>query len=170
MVNPTTLSNLALLFSAWGGAFLVALWLSLIFWTIRDIRGRTADNMLRIIGVIIVAILFLPGVLIYLVIRPPQTLEEEYQQILEEEALLHTIESAHHCPGCSRRADEKWIVCPDCQTRLKKTCHHCSRLMELHWNICPFCGIPAPGMRKEGVTLDEAIRPSPQESQAEEQL
>ncbi len=164
MLDPTAVSNLVLLLTAWGGAFLVALWASLIFWTFRDIRGRTADNMLRLFGVLVVAILFLPGIVIYLIIRPTQTIEEEYQQTLEEEALLQAIESTQHCPGCSRRVDEKWMVCPDCQTRLKKTCHHCTKLMELHWNICPYCGIPAPGMRKEGLTLDEAIRPSPSEN------
>jgi len=165
MIDPTAVSNLVLLFSAWGGAFLVALWASLIFWTFRDIRGRTADNMLRLFGVLVVSILFLPGILIYLIIRPTKTIEEEYQQTLEEEALLQAIESTQHCPGCSRRVDEKWMVCPDCQTRLKKTCHHCTKLMELHWNICPYCGIPAPGMKKEGLTLDEAIRPSPSENE-----
>jgi len=30
--------------------------------------------------------------------------------------------------------------------------------MDLPWNICPYCGAPAPGMRKEGVTMDEALR------------
>jgi len=168
MLDPTVISNLVLILSAWGGAFLIALWLSIIFWTFRDVRSRTADNMLRILAILVAAILFLPGVLIYLVLRPNRTLEEEYQQTLEEEALLHTIESAHHCPGCSRRVEEKWMVCPDCQTRLKKTCHHCRGLMELHWNICPFCGTPAPGMRKEGLTLDEAIRPSPSEVSSDE--
>ena len=36
--------------------------------------------------------------------------------------------------------------------------------MELPWNICPFCGTPAPGMRREHLTLDEALRPLPDES------
>jgi hypothetical protein len=31
--------------------------------------------------------------------------------------------------------------------------------MELPWNICPNCGTPAPGMRREHLTLDEALRP-----------
>ena len=31
--------------------------------------------------------------------------------------------------------------------------------MELPWNICPHCGTPAPGMRREGITLDDALRP-----------
>jgi hypothetical protein len=30
--------------------------------------------------------------------------------------------------------------------------------MELPWNICPFCGTPAPGMRLEGSSMDEALR------------
>ena len=29
--------------------------------------------------------------------------------------------------------------------------------MELPWNICPYCGTPAPGMRKEGISMDEAL-------------
>ena len=40
--------------------------------------------------------------------------------------------------------------------------------MELPWNICPFCGTPAPGMRREHLTLDEALRPLGVESEVEE--
>lgn len=167
MLDPTLVSNLILILSAWGGAFLLALWLSLIFWAYRDIQTRSSDQLMRILAVLVVTVLFLPGVVVYLVLRPRQTLEEEYQVTLEEEALLHTIESAHHCPGCSRRTDEHWVVCPDCHTRLKKTCHHCSRLMELHWNLCPHCGTPAPGMRKEALSLDEALRPTSAEASAD---
>ena len=39
-LDPTTLSNVLLLLTAWGGAFVLALWLSLIFWTYRDVRSR----------------------------------------------------------------------------------------------------------------------------------
>jgi hypothetical protein len=35
--------------------------------------------------------------------------------------------------------------------------------MELPWNICPFCGTPAPGMRKEGATMDDVLRSLPEE-------
>jgi len=42
--------------------------------------------------------------------------------------------------------------------------------MELPWNICPFCGTPAPGMRREHLTLDEALRPLPEESGEDEQV
>jgi RNA polymerase subunit RPABC4/transcription elongation factor Spt4 len=172
--DPTSLSNLALIVTAWGGAFLAALWLSLVLWTYRDIRGRARDPLARVLAVLVVAVLFLPGIVIYLILRPPKTLEEEYQQTLEEEALLQAIEEVSLCPGCSRRVKDNWTVCPGCHTKLKKSCHHCGKLMELGWNLCPYCSTPTPGMRREGLTLDEALRPlspnldeEPEQSEAE---
>jgi RNA polymerase subunit RPABC4/transcription elongation factor Spt4 len=165
--DPTALGNFLLILTAWGGAFLAALWLSLVIWTYRDIRRRTKDPLARILAVLVVAVLFLPGIVIYLILRPARSLDEEYQHTLEEEALLQAIEDAALCPGCGRRIRDNWIVCPNCHTKLKKTCHQCSRLMELPWNLCPFCGAPEPGMRREGLTLDEALRPAPAEEEPE---
>ncbi len=160
-IDPPILSNLIMGLSAWAAAFLVALWLSLIIWTYRDIRSRARDPLLRTLAIIIVALLFLPGIIIYLVLRPAHTLEEEYQHTLEEEALLQSIEEVPVCPGCGRHIQESWMVCPSCRTRLKKPCHHCRKLMELSWNLCPYCGTPAPGMRRENMTMDDIIRPTP---------
>jgi RNA polymerase subunit RPABC4/transcription elongation factor Spt4 len=111
-----------------------------------------------ILAVLVVAVLFLPGILIYMILRPPETLEEEYQRTLEEEALLQTIEDIPLCPGCGRHTKEKWMVCPNCHTRLKKTCHQCGNLMELPWNLCPHCGTASPGMRRDNLSLDDALR------------
>jgi RNA polymerase subunit RPABC4/transcription elongation factor Spt4 len=162
-LNPASFSNLVLIGTAFAAAFTAALWLSLIIWAYRDIRRRARDPLLRILAILIVAVLFLPGILIYLIIRPPLTLEEEYQRTLEEEALLQTIENNALCPGCGRRATEDWMICPNCNTKLKKKCHHCGRLMELPWNLCPFCGTPAPGMRRENLSMDDALRVLAQE-------
>ncbi len=147
--------------AAWGAAFLVALWLSLIFWTYRDMRSRARDPFTRILAVIIVTLLFLPGMAIYLIMRPRQTLEDEYQHTLEEEALLQSIEDPPVCPGCGRRIKDNWLLCPTCHIRLKKVCHQCRKLMELSWNLCPYCGTPAPGMRRENQTMDDVTRPAP---------
>jgi hypothetical protein len=163
MIDPAALSNVVLILTAWGGAFLAALWLSLIFWTYRDIRNRAHDPLARILAVLVVAVLFIPGVVIYLILRPARTLEEEYQQTLEEEALLQAVEESPLCPGCGRRVRENWIVCPNCHTKLKKNCHQCGKPMELPWNLCPYCATPAPGMRRENITLEEALRPLPAE-------
>lgn len=165
--DPSSFGNLILILTAWGGAFLAALWLSLVIWTYRDIRRRARDPLARILAVLVVAILFLPGIVIYLILRPPRTLEQEYQHTLEEEALLQAIEDASLCPGCGRRTKDNWLVCPNCHTKLKKTCHNCGKHMELPWNLCPYCGTPTPGMRREGLTLDEALQPVPLESEDE---
>ena len=157
--DPPSLSDIPLLLAAWGGAFFAALWLSLIIWTYRDIRSRARDTLSRIFAVLVVAVLFIPGSVIYLILRPPRTLEEDYQHTLEEEALLQSIEESTLCPGCSRRIKDNWIICPHCHTKLKKNCYQCGKLMELPWNLCPYCATPAPGMRRENLTLDEALRP-----------
>ena len=120
--------------------------------------------MLRTLAILVVVILFLPGLLIYFILRPAHTVEEEYQRTLEEEALLQTIEDTPECPGCNRRIAADWQVCPSCHTRLKKACHQCGKLMELAWDLCPYCGAPTPGMRKENLSMDEALQHLPREN------
>jgi hypothetical protein len=167
-LDPVFASNLVLFATALGAGFVAALWLSLIFWTFRDIRVRSRDRLARPLAVLVVAILFLPGVLIYFILRPRASQEEEYQRTLEEEALLQTIEENPLCPGCGRRIKEDWVACPSCYTRLRKPCHQCGRLMELSWNLCPYCATPVPGMRKENITLEDALTLLPAQPESEE--
>jgi RNA polymerase subunit RPABC4/transcription elongation factor Spt4 len=157
-LDPSFLSSFFLVLTGFGGAFLAALWISLVVWTYRDIRNRARDPLVHVLSALLVGVLNIPGVLVYLILRPPRTLEEEYQRTLEEETLLQSLEDLSLCPGCERRVKDDWQVCPNCQTKLKKPCHHCGRLMELPWNICPYCGTPAPGMRREEIDVDDALR------------
>ena len=122
------------------GALLAALWLSLIIWAFRDMRSRSQDPFAHILAALLVAALPVMGVIIYLILRPSETLAEGFERALEEEALLQEIEERPHCPGCSRTVQSDWILCPYCHTRLKKACPDCNSLMELQWNLCPFCG------------------------------
>ncbi len=161
ILDSPTLSNLTLVAAGFAAAFIAALWISLVIWTYRDIRSRSRDPLLRILAVLVTAVLFLPGVLVYLLLRPRYTLEDEYQRTLEEEALLQTIEEKPLCPGCSRQIHPDWQVCPNCHTRLKKPCHYCGKLMELSWNLCPYCGAAVPGMRREKLTMDDALQNLP---------
>jgi RNA polymerase subunit RPABC4/transcription elongation factor Spt4 len=154
----SSLGNLFTYFTAFFGAFLAATWLSLVFWTYRDIRSRSQDRLAHIFAALVVAVLNLFGLVIYLILRPPQTLNEAYQHTLEEEALLSQIEERSSCPGCGTHIHDDWQVCPHCHTRLRKSCARCGRLMELPWQICPYCSTPAPGVRTEGlVPEDEAL-------------
>lgn len=156
-------SDFSLTLTAIAAGFLAALWLSLAVWTFRDIRRRARDPFTRILAVLLVLLLFLPGLLLYLILRPSITLEEEYQHTLEEEALLQNIEDAPLCPGCNRRIQPDWMVCPSCHTLLKKRCPNCSKLMELPWNLCPYCATPLPGVRLEGEPRGDGLADLPDE-------
>ena len=90
-------------------------------------------------------------------LRPQITLEEEYQKTLEEEALLQAIEDQPVCPGCERRISADWQVCPNCHTKLRKSCQKCGKLMDLPWNVCPFCATPEYGLRTEDISLLKSL-------------
>ena len=125
---------------AFSGAFLVALWLSMIIWTFKDVRSRSRDVFAILLATLMVVICGPLGLLLYFLLRPNTTLAEQYERALEEEALLQDLEERPRCPGCSRQVSEAWIICPDCHTTLKKICPKCENSLKLQWNICPFCG------------------------------
>jgi len=138
-LNPTSISSTLLILAGFAAAFLAALWISLIIWTYRDIRSRSRDPFIHILAILVPIILFIPGILIYLLLRPSTTIEQKYQESLEEESLLHSIEDKTACPNCSRVVSDDWLICPDCHGELKKRCAACNNLLELTWDICPFC-------------------------------
>lgn len=148
-VQLNEMGNFFLYLTAFLGAFVAALWLSLIFWAYRDARQRSDDRLAWILAALVVALLGPPGLVVYLILRPSRTLDEVYQHTLEEEALLNEIEHRSTCPGCGMRTEEDWQICPDCHTRLRKTCSHCGELLELAWQICPHCATPVVGSRQE---------------------
>ncbi len=132
-------SDLALGITIYGIVMLAALWLALIVWAYRDMRSRSRDTFAQLGSLLLVALLIIPGLIIYLLVRPRETLSEAYERSLEEEALLQEIEEKPTCPGCGQRIQENWQACPHCFTRLKKPCVHCHQMLELSWQVCPYC-------------------------------
>lgn len=98
-MDTNTLSTLATALSIWGGVFLLALWAALVYWTHRDAQARIREPLRRLLAVLLSVVLFIPGVLIYILLRPTRTLEEEYLLTLEEEALLRAIEESERKNG-----------------------------------------------------------------------
>ena len=139
-----TIQPFVIMFAALFAAFLTAVWVSVIIWAFRDIRARSRDVFAQILATLMVLLFFplfpFPGLILYMLLRPRETLSEIYERSLEEEALLQGIEERMACPGCNRRIEEQFMVCPTCHTRLKKACPACGRLLHLRWNLCPYCG------------------------------
>jgi RNA polymerase subunit RPABC4/transcription elongation factor Spt4 len=126
------------------GVWALLLWLSIIVWVYRDIRDRTRDLGLQVLAVFVVMMFFpgfnIPGLALYLMLRPRETLEESYARSLEEEALLREIGDEGMCPSCRRFVERSWRLCPFCATQLKDICVKCQQLLSFNWVACPYCG------------------------------
>lgn len=125
-------------------AYLVILWLGAIVWVYRDSKERSRDPWTHFIAWLLVLVFNLPGLVLYLMIRPRETLIEAYERRLETEALMGDLPERRVCPGCQRPARENYIVCPHCRTTLRQSCSTCSKPLELTWIACPFCGAQGP--------------------------
>lgn len=140
-------------------AFIVIFWISLIIWTFRDIRSRTQDMLSQVLATLLVAVFFIGGLFIYMILRPRQTLAEIYERQLEEESLLAEMTERQTCNNCHARVESDFQICPSCGYKLKRPCPKCERLLELRWVFCPYCAtnlapIPVqsmPGMQMQGM-------------------
>jgi hypothetical protein len=126
--------------------FVVVLYLSLIYWTYSDARRRIADPML--VGCATAASLFpFVGTIIYLVLRPPEYLEDVRERELETQATEARLEDLDRglCPYCDYRIERDFVSCPACLRKLKERCAGCQRPLERDWAICPYCETEVPG-------------------------
>ncbi len=121
--------------------YLVVLWIALVFYVWRDARRRSTSLFFVAFATLLSLLPFL-GPLVYLVLRPPRTLEEERALALEEQALLEPpVEGppTRGCPTCGREIEQEFIVCPYCRTQFARRCTACDRSLRLGWSVCPYC-------------------------------
>jgi len=125
---------------ALGGAYLIATWFVLAVWTYRDIEARSKNVATQIFSTLLAVCFWIPGVLLYMMLRPKETLDEAYQRSLEEEYLLQDLQELPLCPTCNHYVHDDWQLCPHCNTQLREPCTNCGHLVDLRWDICPYCG------------------------------
>jgi RNA polymerase subunit RPABC4/transcription elongation factor Spt4 len=152
--------QLAILAGIVGGVWALLLWLSVVVWVYRDIRERSRDSSLQMISVILVLMFFpgfnVPGLALYLMLRPRESLEEAYARSLEEEALLRELGDEGSCPSCRRLVDKSYQYCPACQTQLKDACVKCEKLLSFSWVGCPYCGTARPAAARQPAPATQA--------------
>src|SRR5438045_9302848 len=120
--------------------FIVVLYLALIYWTYADALRRIADPML--VGCAVAASLFpFVGTIIYMVVRPPEYLEDVQERELETQAAQRRLRELEglQCPHCEHRIERDYLRCPSCLRKLRERCVSCSRPLEPAWTICPYC-------------------------------
>jgi hypothetical protein len=146
--------------------FLIVFWLALVYWTFADARRRIDDPIL--IGCATVASLFpYVGTLIYLVVRPPEYLDDVHERELEMAAAEAQLAESGMllCPHCDHEVEKDFLRCPTCMRKLKDPCPSCSRPLRPEWKICPYCeaevGAPAPLPRRRRRAAEQPIGGSP---------
>lgn len=135
------LARVLQLFVALTGAYALALWFALIVWTYRDITSRTTNAVTQIFSTLVVVLFFVPGAIIYLILRPRETLDDAFQRTMEEEYLLQDLDDFPVCPSCRRSVRDDFMYCPHCRTELRLPCIGCHRLVDVRWESCPYCGV-----------------------------
>ena len=124
--------------------YIVGLWLASAYWAFRDLQGRTDNPVAPYLAasfvILFTPVFFLLAIIVYRIVRPHERIGDVNERALAEEALLNEVESVPHCPGCRRRINVDWLICPSCRTRLNRVCPNCSRLVGLDWSLCAWCG------------------------------
>jgi RNA polymerase subunit RPABC4/transcription elongation factor Spt4 len=123
--------------------YLTVLYVAVAFWMVRDARRRSESFMFALFGGLLGLGLPFLGVLIYIVVRPPRTLDEERALMLEEQALqeeeLVERPTTRPCPTCGRDIEQDFVICPYCRTQFARRCNSCGKWLRLGWHVCPYC-------------------------------
>ena len=75
------------------GAAAALLFFSLVVWTWRDMAARSRDTGLRAGAVLLVVLFNVLGLMVYLLLRPRETIAERYEREMIEELLAREISS-----------------------------------------------------------------------------
>ncbi len=135
-----TIATLIGIFVALLGAFLFAFWIAMGIWTFNDIRSRTRDWLAIALASLLVLVFPLVGLVLYMMVRPRETLADVFDRALEEESLLRELESTLSCYGCGLPVQDSWNFCSNCHSQLRYACSNCGKAMRHEWDICVSCG------------------------------
>lgn len=147
-------------------AYLLIMWVAALVWAYRDVQSRTRDVFTQVVSVMLVLVFNIPGLLLYLILRPKESLADNYDRQLEAEALLHEIHEQPTCPTCRRRVRDEFVACPYCRMTLRTPCEQCGRPLASGWVVCPYCAseraaaiapmAPVRALEAPGATAPEA--------------
>src|ERR1700750_467946 len=128
--------------TAVSGALLIlaVFYLSLVFWTFADARRRIDDPLLVACATLCSFFPFV-GTIVYLIVRPPEFLDDVRLRELEMTAAEARLASLDYslCPHCDYEVQSDYLRCPSCMRKLKERCYSCSKPIDPAWRICPFC-------------------------------
>ena len=101
--------------AALGALGFLVYWLSMAWWTFKDVRDRGSRPFA---WGLLVLFTNLVGVAVYLIAR------KEWRE----------------CPGCGQGIEKRFRFCPSCGHALKAACANCGQPLRRDWEYCANCG------------------------------
>lgn len=136
-------------------ALAVVFWLGLAYWVHRDARRRIHDPFLVLFATLLGLVPPYIGPVVYLLFRPPETLDDVRSRRVELRALEQQLaRSQPACPVCNSGVEPDFLACPVCATILREPCATCKAPLEPLWQLCPYCLTPVGPAQ---VDLDSAL-------------
>ena len=126
----------------------IVIWLALVWYTYADAKRRLDDRLLIRTATIAALIFPLIGTVVYVIVRPPEYLEDKLERELEMEAAAARLASAEFraCPHCDEMVGSSYLRCPHCMSKLRDPCGSCGRPLDPEWLLCPYCEAEIPGV------------------------
>lgn len=136
----------------------VVIWLALVWYTYADAKRRLEDKLLVRTATVAALIFPLIGTVVYVIVRPPEYLEDRLERELEMEAAAARLASVDFraCPHCDEMVGSSYLRCPFCMSQLRDPCGNCGKPLDPEWLLCPYCEAEIPG-----------VTPSPEEQERE---
>ncbi len=114
-MEPELVLTLLKIAGVFVGLSFIVFWVGLVWWVSQDVTSRTNDKIILAAAVAFATIFGPVGVLLYLIVRPRQTIKESYREMLETEInrKLASMDMAY-CPFCGANLErDAHVAHPD---------------------------------------------------------
>ena len=128
------------LFSLILGVIILLFWLVIIGWVWIDSGERTSKTSIRVVYLLLVIFLNIPGLIIYLIVRPSETIEQIYWADLERRYLKYETAELGDCSKCGSQLLPGYVHCSNCGNEIKRRCPKCGVLINKDHKFCENCG------------------------------
>jgi len=119
---------------------LIVVWLAFVYWTYRDSKLRSESVVSAVFWALVVLVLNFLGLIIYLILRPPEFTDDVIERDLEIERMQILLDSKQsYCPACRSLIKDDFLICPYCRKKLRNSCINCGKPLSLNWKVCPYC-------------------------------
>jgi hypothetical protein len=117
--------------------YIAIIWLAVVAWTIRDITTRSNNFLVILLSFLLVLVGNVPGLVIYILVRPQQTIEDGRNKELFYASILDKEISS--CKSCGMLVRSDYKHCPNCAQDLRDECPNCSEQINPIWTYCVNC-------------------------------